>query len=276
VVDHVLLMGMVVLIGGRSDIDRISIGSTLLTHTSRSENSHPNDRLLPDTPYRRFWPFDAEQETFMGFRKAGTFVGALATCGFTMLIGSVGPEGFHLATLAERVGLGISTEQPAEQIFGDRLTREVWTNISGRDISEIPLAKAPDSTSLLRQFEAPTNAGDKYGQRIRGYLTAPSTGEYTFWVSGDDQAEFWLAPSADANDRIKVAWQEDWTPSQIWDWFPTQRSASIALVEGQKYYVEALMKEDVGGDGLAVGWSRPGEPVDRPSEVVPGDVLSPI
>ena len=48
----------------------------------------------------------------------------------------------------------------------------------------------------------------------------------------------------------------------------------IPLLAGQKYYVEALMKEGSGSDNLAVGWARPGQSVSAPSEVIPGTYLS--
>ena len=33
--------------------------------------------------------------------------------------------------------------------------------------------------------------------------------------------------------------------------------AAIPLVAGQQYYLEALMKEQTGGDNLAVAWQKP-------------------
>jgi hypothetical protein len=45
------------------------------------------------------------------------------------------------------------------------------------------------------------------------------------------------------------------------------------LVQGQRYYLEILHKEGGGGDSVAVGWARPGQPTTAPSEVVPGSVL---
>ena len=40
--------------------------------------------------------------------------------------------------------------------------------------------------------------------------------------------------------------------------------------------MEALQKEGGGGDNLAVGWAKPGQPTSGPSEVIPGSVLSPF
>ena len=49
-----------------------------------------------------------------------------------------------------------------------------------------------------------------------------------------------------------------------------------SLVGGKRYYVEALLKEDIAEDHLAVGWLKPGEVGTEPSEIIPGKQLSPI
>ncbi|MFD2515320.1 hypothetical protein ACFSRY_15715, partial [Pontibacter locisalis] len=54
-----------------------------------------------------------------------------------------------------------------------KITREFWAGAYGEGISDIPVTKAPTSTTELTLFEAPSNVGDNYGQRVRGYVTAP-------------------------------------------------------------------------------------------------------
>ena len=49
----------------------------------------------------------------------------------------------------------------------------------------------------------------------------------------------------------------DWTRSRQWDKFPEQTSAAESLVGGDYCFVEALAKEAVGGDNLAVGARLP-------------------
>ena len=48
------------------------------------------------------------------------------------------------------------------------------------------------------------------------------------------------------------------TGHNVWNLYPQQQSASIYLVAGQKYYIEALEKDGTGGDNLSVAWQRPG------------------
>ena len=154
------------------------------------------------------------------------------------------------------------------------ISREVWTNIGGTLVSQIPLSTAPQITDTLTSLEAPTNWADTYGTRIRGHITAPSTGNYTFWVAGDDETQLFLSTDANEANKSKIAYVTDWTNSREWGKYASQKSATKYLVAGQKYYVEVLEKEGYGGDNVAVGWAKPGQSTTSPSEVVPGSVLS--
>ena len=155
------------------------------------------------------------------------------------------------------------------------ITRDVWTGIGGTSVSQIPVTTTPSSTGTLTSFEAPTNVDDNYGQRVRGTITAPTTGSYTFWIASDDNGELWLSPNDQASGKVKIAQVLTWTNSREWTREAGQKSAPVNLVAGQKYYVEALMKEGGGGDNLAVGWAKPGQSTGAPSEIVPGSALSP-
>ena len=157
------------------------------------------------------------------------------------------------------------------------IIREVWTGISGTFVSNIPVGTPPNTTDTLPSFEGPTNWADNYGTRLRGYITAPVTGSYTFWIASDDKSELWLSTDDNPLNKVKIASVPDWTDSREWNKFSSQKSAPpIPLTAGQRYYVEALQKEGAGGDNLAVGWAKPGQSTSAPSEVIPGSVLSPF
>jgi len=76
-------------------------------------------------------------------------------------------------------------------------------------------------------------------------------------------------------NKARIAYVADWTSSREWNKYPSQKSGAINLTVGQKYYVEALQKENLGGDNVALGWSKPGQATTVPSEVIPGEVLTP-
>ncbi|PHN00730.1 hypothetical protein CRP01_40730, partial [Flavilitoribacter nigricans DSM 23189 = NBRC 102662] len=146
---------------------------------------------------------------------------------------------------------------------------ERYDNISGVAISD--LTSDPDypdnpdySTELTSLFESPTDIGDSYGQRLSAYLCPPTTGNYIFWIAGDDNSELNLSSDDNPANATTIASVPDWTSSRQWDKFSSQQSASIYLEAGQVYYIEALMKEGGGLDNLAVGWQLPGGSLERP------------
>ncbi len=158
------------------------------------------------------------------------------------------------------------------------LTREYWksTVYGSPYIQDIGIGTFPTSLSSLTSFDAPHDIGiDDYGQRVRGYVTAPLTGPYTFWIASDDQGELWLSSSDSPGAKRKIAAVAGWTPWQDWNNAnnPMQRSVPIMLEAGQRYYIEALQKEAGGGDNLSVGWQLPGGNIndERP---IPGNRLS--
>jgi len=153
------------------------------------------------------------------------------------------------------------------------ILREYWANVAGSYVGAIPVTTAPTSTSQLTSFEAPSNAGESYGQRVRGYLCAPATGSYTFYIASDDDSELWLSTDANPANKVKIASMTGWAIPREWNKYPSQQSVAITLQAGQKYYIEALHKEGAGGDNLAVGWTTPGT---TPINVIPGSVLSPF
>ncbi|MBC8160297.1 MAG: fibronectin type III domain-containing protein [Roseiflexaceae bacterium] len=156
------------------------------------------------------------------------------------------------------------------------IVRELWTGVGGTAVSAIPTGATPNSSSTLTSLEGPTNLADDYGARIRGYITAPTSGAYTFWIASDDNSELWLSTNDQPANRARIASVGDWTSSREWTKYATQKSSAISLTAGSRYYVEVLHKEGGGGDNLAVGWAKPGQATSAPSEVVPGAQLSPF
>ncbi|MCX6904985.1 MAG: hypothetical protein NTW03_16200, partial [Verrucomicrobia bacterium] len=147
------------------------------------------------------------------------------------------------------------------------LRREVYTNITGPSLSDL-LGNAkfpdhPDLVGLVTSFEAPFDFDDNYGQRLIGFLLPSSTGEHVFYLSSDDQSLLFLSPDEDPAQKVQIAREDTWSPPRSWTNFGTRTndaniSAPIWLEAGRKYYVEAVMKENMGGDSLGVAWQVPG------------------
>ena len=154
--------------------------------------------------------------------------------------------------------------------------REWWTGISGDllgnliQAADFPLV--PTGSDQRSSFEAPTNWGNDYGQRMRGFIHPPITGKYTFWIAGDNNCELWLSIDEDPENKDLLASITSWTGPRQWGKYDSQESVEVELQAGQKYYIEALHKEGGGPDNLAVAW----EVNALPRKVIQGRYLSTI
>jgi hypothetical protein len=161
---------------------------------------------------------------------------------------------------------------------------EYWFGIGGNAVSDLTNIAAypnnPSGRDLLTSFEAPNGFGENYGQRVRGYLVPPQTGNYRFWIASDDNSELWLSTDDTSANKVKIAYVTGATNPREWanPNNPTQQSGLYFLQAGQRYYVEALMKEGVGGDHLAVRWQLPDGTWENgdPNQPIPGNRLIPF
>ena len=171
-----------------------------------------------------------------------------------------------LLTSSNAVGLGASVV--AIQIFDttySSVVQEIWTGVPGTNVTDIPTSTSATLTNTLATLEGITNYGDNYGERVRGYFIAPVTGNYYFWIAGSDSAQLWIADDSEQVDKVLRCWvtptnnptapgQNGTSPRQ-WNLQTSQQSGWLAMVAGQKYYVEILHKAGVGtNDNWSVGW----------------------
>ena len=161
------------------------------------------------------------------------------------------------------------------------LSTEHWLNIDAFDVSDLVINDKffgrPDtvgSVSSGSYFSIPRYSG----ARVRGYLTAPETGYYTFWLSASTSGELWLS-----SDETKYRKQllskfggDSGTGSRgvaykdgnLWDTYSAQMSEEVYLEAGQTYFLEMLTQQHHVADRdrhLSVAWVRPGQ--DR--ELIP-------
>ena len=160
----------------------------------------------------------------------------------------------------------------AEQAKGTILY-EQWVGVGGNNLPFSNFNNKPDVSNQLNLFEAPVDVNDNYASRIRGYVEAPVSGNYIFYIAGDDATELYLSPNTDPVNKKRIAYNLCWTNGREWNKYASQRSIPITLVAGKKYYVEALHKEGEGGDNLAVAWQLPTGLLEGP---IPGNRLSPF
>ena len=92
------------------------------------------------------------------------------------------------------------------------------------------------------------------GRRVRGYITAPATGEYQFWLYGNDYAEFWLSPNTSPFDSKRIAFNPMRNFSDVYEKFAGQSSKLIELQAGERYYFEVLHYGNIVTNFFAVAW----------------------
>ena len=162
------------------------------------------------------------------------------------------------------------------------ITREVYTGTngpSGPSVTDLQNAIAyyvannltPATDTTLTSLESTTaNYGSNFptnaGERLRGYFTAPATGNYYFWVAASggavdanhNIAELWISDSNQAVAKIRRATVAgtSGTSSRVWNSQSNQQSPWLSLIGGQQYYFEVL--HNVGATGsnsnVSVGW----------------------
>jgi len=122
---------------------------------------------------------------------------------------------------------------------------DTWTGLnSGITIADLKagtnnLLSTPKKIDhLMDLLEGPTNVGDNYGSRMRGWLVPPVTGNFVFWIASDDNGEFWLSTSDSTANKALICRQPDSAGPRQWDKYTEQKSQPIRLVAGQAYYYE--------------------------------------
>ncbi|MGQ9662501.1 MAG: PA14 domain-containing protein [Kiritimatiellia bacterium] len=140
----------------------------------------------------------------------------------------------------------------------------------GISVGSINLDVQPDKVEYITKLETPIQEGERYGQRIRGLIHPPATGEYIFSIASDDSSQLWLSADSNPSDKVLIAWVEGWTGWRQFDKYPSQVSKPVSLESGKAYYIEVLHKEGTGGDHLSVAWQGPDI-----AGIVDGKFLSP-
>jgi hypothetical protein len=133
---------------------------------------------------------------------------------------------------------------------------EIFENQSAYDFDDLKNSAAiPDEVVRLDSLSTTnyTTTKDHFSSRIRGYLIAPVTGEYTFYFACDNVGQFWLSPDTlPENAQIKseiTFCQPDWV----------QNTSLQTLVAGQRYFFEILHYDTAYTDLIKLGWKIPGD-----------------
>ena len=192
----------------------------------------------------------------------------------------------NIVTTSNLVGSGASVLDIYIFNNSNSVVREVWTNVPGTNIADLPTGMPANFTNAFGALEGITNFGDNYGERVRGYFTAPVTGNYYFWIAGSDSAQLWISDDGESVNKVLRAWVtptnnptapgQNGTSSRQWNLQSSQQSKWLSLVAGQNYYLEILHKAGTGtNDNWSVAWLLdPTGTNTTPAGIVPSYLLS--
>lgn len=156
-----------------------------------------------------------------------------------------------------------------DQSIPTDLRLSVWTGLTGYGVGLLKTYVSngippPDQVTDIDLLDFPQTNPDQtnFGRHIEGWLIAPETGAYTFWLASDDGSELWLSTNDSPEQRALIASVPGWTSYHEWDKYPEQQSAPIPLEGGRRYAFEVYQRESWGGDNLSVAWTWPSAPTN--------------
>jgi ferric-dicitrate binding protein FerR (iron transport regulator) len=175
------------------------------------------------------------------------------------------------------------------------LSSDAWTVPPGTAFADAPA----QGTWLSRSGLSPAPRGTL--ERLRGYLLAPVSGDYTFWIASPNDktpAELWLSTDDESARRRRIAYLDPPAaasqdaaragqnssprkrgPASSLEAdarrFPSQESAPQRLVQGRRYYIE-IWHEGVGAATIALCWRLPGEPATASPKLLDIQDLRPL
>lgn len=156
------------------------------------------------------------------------------------------------------IAAGLGASLTGSQLSAQGLSYERWDNLPSASLETLRQEginqRLPDHTEVTTSATTPANIANNYGARLRGLLNIPTTGDYTFFVNGDDNVELWLSPDTAPWHRELLAYHRRSTSPTQWLKYRSQRATPLTLQAGDDHYLEALMKEATGNDHLSIGW----------------------
>jgi hypothetical protein len=139
-----------------------------------------------------------------------------------------------------------------------QVTMQRWelssTRVAGISYIETEPTLEPVILNQLQWNPGPVTYDTSFGHRVRGYLTAPITGEYRFWVYGDESIAFWMSDNASSVYSQRLAFNTRWNLAGEFEQYTAQSSLPVQLIAGERYYFEIFHHGNAINDYFGVGW----------------------
>lgn len=156
-----------------------------------------------------------------------------------------------------------------------------FDSIGGARVSDLLASdrypENPSEVAKLQSLQVSQNRGDYYGTLVSGYLIPPTDGLYRFYVSGDDETQFWLSSDNEKTGLALAATVPSYSGVEEYNKYSSQVSSDTQLSAGTYYYFELRHKEGSGSDHFSVAWEGPGisrSVIGAAHLASPGPVLS--
>ena len=151
---------------------------------------------------------------------------------------------------------------------------------------------APTQDYSTNLFGAFTDRAENFGTILSGWIKPPTTGDYTFYISADDNAQLWLSTDENPANAKRIAIEPTWNGAR--DWVGTARrnvdapenrsdkyaatqwptGNKITLTAGNRYYIEMIAQEGGGGDNSAIAVTPAAEEATAETSPISGTWLA--
>jgi len=131
--------------------------------------------------------------------------------------------------------------------------------------------------------DSPNN--ERFSSRISGVLNIQTSGNYTFYMSSDDNGRLYLSTDDSPANKVQIASEPVWNGSRQYiagdnqpsrGTPPANISAPQTLQAGKKYYLELITTEGGGGNNASATWLPPGGPaIVNGSTPIPESAFTP-
>lgn len=152
--------------------------------------------------------------------------------------------------------------------------REAFISAGGTDINSATNSPDyPGNPSIITLLGDAVEIGPggmvNGGERLRGYLLPPQTGNYTFWIASHFEGQLWVGTDDQPASKVLIASSPaNGAGFRQWTANPSQKSGPIPLTAGQRYYFEVLHASVDGGQGnptyVSLQWQLPDGTVESP------------
>ncbi len=166
----------------------------------------------------------------------------------------------HLSILSLMLAAGAVTNGATDlQNYG--VVMEIWDNVKGekvKEVAEVSRQRPADSVYIKKCIDDVATGKDHFAARYSAWLTAPATGQYTFYLAADDSAELLLSDDEKADNLKTICEVPYYMPRH--HFAPGKSSAKVYLEKGKRYALAVHFKDAVKDDHVALAWEGPGIP----------------